>query len=70
MKHGTETDRVRVRLKKRYDDTGYTGRIVEAGTEGDAYLIDGGDQWRVRVINQPWGDGEIIVITRNLEFLE
>lgn len=70
MNYGTETERVKVRLKGRYDDTGFTGRIVEAGTEGDAYCFDAvGKFWKIRVINQPWGDGEITMRTENLEFL-
>lgn len=71
MNFGTETNRVRVRLKTRYDDTGYTGRIVEAGTEGDGYSFDAcGNFWKVHVVNQPWGDGEITVRTENLDVLE
>jgi hypothetical protein len=71
MKYGTEANPVRVRLNRRYNDTGCTGRIVEAGTEGEAYCFDaGGGYWKVRVTGQPWGDGEITMRTENLEFLD
>jgi hypothetical protein len=58
---------VKVRLVKRYDDIGFTGRVVEAGTEGIAYQFDvRGDLWKVKV----WGNGGVVAVRReDLEFL-
>jgi hypothetical protein len=61
----------KVKLLIDYTDKGYTCRSVPAGTKGEAYPFDAlGDLWKVKVKDQHFGNGEISVRKKDLEFLQ
>jgi len=62
----------KVKLKRDYNDTGYTGRFVKSGSTGQAYLwgLDLGEDrtlWKVQIDN--YSLGEITIRQCNLEFM-